>query len=387
VHNRGEEDAPLHLLPQLWFRNTWSWGYDPARPRLSANETGCLVIEHQTLGGYHCHFEGEPDLLFCDNDTNVRRLYGSEAEGYFKDAFHEYLVGGDSLSVNPQQNGTKAAGHYRFIVAAQGSIEVRLRLTYRDVLIPRVQDAQERGSSTCQGGDQPPFADFASVLQQRRDEADAFYAELQRDLPDVEARAIQRQALAGMIWNKQFYYIDIPQWLDGDPGQPPPPSGRGRNSEWRHLNNADIISMPDKWEYPWYAAWDLAFHCIALAQIDPAFAKNQLLLMTRVWYMHPNGQLPAYEWEFGDVNPPVHAWAVWEVYKAERDATGGAGDLEFLERSLHKLLLNFTWWVNRKDAAGLNVFQGGFLGLDNIGVAATSTRPTAPAGWRCTPST
>jgi hypothetical protein len=351
AHNRGGEDAPLHLLPQLWFRNTWSWGHDPARPRLSANETGCVVVEHAQLGNFHCHFDAGPDLLFCDNDTNVQRLYGMEAAGHFKDALHDYVVGGDAHAINPQQNGSKAAGHYRFVVPAHDSVTVRVRL-----------------SPAGDGHPAPPFADFDRVMQLRRDEADAYYAGLQQDLPDAEAAAIQRQALAGMIWGKQFYYFDIPQWLDGDPGQPPPPAGRRRNSEWRHLNNADIVSMPDKWEYPWYAAWDLAFHCIPLAQVDPAFAKNQLLLMTREWYMHPNGQIPAYEWAFGDVNPPVHAWAAWEVYKTERDAAGGFGDTAFLERILHKLLLNFNWWVNRKDAAGHNVFQGGFLGLDNIGV-------------------
>jgi hypothetical protein len=350
VHNRGGEDAPLHLLPQLWFRNTWSWGYDPARPRLSADERGCIVVEHAKLKGYHCHLDGDPDLLFCDNDTNVRRLYGTETSGHFKDAFHEHLVAGNHHAVNPQQNGTKAAAHYVYTVPAQGEVVVKVRLA-------KGQNAQ-------------PFADFDTLMQQRREEADAFYAGIQTDLPDADARLIQRQALAGMIWSKQFYYYDVPQWLNGDPAMPPPPPERrhGRNHEWFHLNNAEIISMPDKWEYPWYAAWDLAFHCVALAPVDPAFAKNQLLLMTRVWYQHPNGQIPAYEWAFGDVNPPVHAWAVWEVYKLERDANGGEGDRDFLERELHKLIVNFTWWVNRKDVEGHNVFQGGFLGLDNIGV-------------------
>ncbi|MEN8167438.1 MAG: glucosidase [Pseudomonadota bacterium] len=349
AHNRGERDAPLLLLPQLWFRNTWSWGYDPARPILSANETGCILVEHPKLGDYHCHLEGEPELLFCDNDTNVQRLYGEKASGYFKDAFHDYLIDGNLHAVNPLQNGTKAAGLYRFEVPAQGQVEIRVRLE--------------------KARNQTPFDDFDALLQTRSAEADAFYADLQKTLPDDEARLIQRQALAGMIWSKQYYYYDIPQWLDGDPGLPKPDDSRrhGRNSEWRHLNNADIISMPDKWEYPWYAAWDLAFHCVTLALVDADFAKQQLLLMTRVWYMHPNGQIPAYEWGFGDVNPPVHAWAVWEVYRTERDKTG-KGDRNFLERELHKLILNFTWWVNRKDAEGHNIFQGGFLGLDNIGV-------------------
>jgi hypothetical protein len=350
VHNRGAEEAPLHLLPQLWFRNTWAWGYDPTRPKLSADERGCIVVEHAKLTGYHCHLDGEPELLFCDNDTNVQRLYGAPESGFFKDAFHDAVIAGDHHAVNPQQNGTKAAAHYVFTVPAQGEVTVRVRLT--------------------KGQNPHPFEDFAAIMRQRREEADAFYASIQTDLPDAEARLIQRQALAGMIWSKQFYYYDIPQWIDGDPAQPSPPAVRrhGRNHEWFHLNNADIISMPDTWEYPWYAAWDLAFHCVALTLVDPVFAKNQLLLMTRVWYMHPNGQIPAYEWAFGDVNPPVHAWAVWEVYKSEREASGGTGDLDFLERELHKLIVNFTWWVNRKDAEGHNVFQGGFLGLDNIGV-------------------
>jgi hypothetical protein len=350
AHNRGDEDAPLHILPQLWFRNTWAWGYDATRPALSADEMDCIVVEHSTLGNYHCYFDGDPDLLFCDNDTNAARLYGQPASGHNKDAFHEYVIHGNHHAVNPLQNGTKASAHFNFMIPAHGMVEVRVRLT--------------------KGQNRHPFNDFDQVFDARRAEADGFYAQLQTNLVDDDAKLIQRQALAGMIWSKQFYYYDIPQWLEGDPSMPAPPSGRrhGRNSGWKHLNNADIISMPDKWEYPWYAVWDLAFHCIPLAMIDPDFAKNQLLLMTRVWYQHPNGQIPAYEWAFDDVNPPVHAWAVWEVYKAERDANHGDGDREFLERALHKLILNFTWWVNRKDAEGHNIFQGGFLGLDNIGV-------------------
>ncbi len=348
--NRSAQDAPLHVLPQLWFRNTWAWGYDPTRPKLSADELGCILVEHPKLTGYHCYLDGGPDLLFCDNDTNVRLLYGIQDAGHFKDAFHDYIIHGNHQAVNPQQNGTKAAAHYAFTVPAHGQVEVRLRLT----------------KARCP----QPFTEFATVMQKRRDEADEFYAGLQTDLLDADDKLIQRQALAGMIWSKQFYYYDIPQWVKGDPAMPPPPAERrhGRNHDWLHLNNAEIISMPDKWEYPWYAAWDLAFHCVALALVDPAFAKDQLLLMTRVWYMHPNGQIPAYEWAFSDANPPVHAWAVWEVYKLERDAKDGRGDRDFLERELHKLIVNFTWWVNRKDAEGHNVFQGGFLGLDNIGV-------------------
>ena len=350
AHNRGSDDAPLHVLPQLWFRNDWVWDEQTEKPEMSASEQNSIVLQHPKLGTYYCHFDGATELLFCDNETNVQRLYGTEGKGHFKDAFHEHIVHGNPHAVNPLKSGTKGAGHFVFTVPAHGKVEVRLRLT--------------------RAVNKHPFKDFDSIFNLRQAEADEFYAVLQADLADEDARLIQRQAFAGMIWSKQFYHFDIPKWQQGDPNMPPPPPERhnGRNSEWQHLNNEDIISMPDKWEYPWYAAWDLAFHCVTLAEIDPVFAKNQLLLMTRVWYMHPNGQIPAYEWAFGDVNPPVHAWAVWEVYKTESNANGGGGDLEFLERELHKLLLNFTWWVNRKDADGHNVFQGGFLGLDNIGV-------------------
>lgn len=350
AHNRNAAPAPLHILPQLWFRNTWSWGYDDTRPALSATGRGDILVQQADLGSYHCYFDGKPNLLFCDNDTNFPRLYNQPTSGYFKDAFHDYIIYGNLNAINPQKNGTKAAGHFSFSVPAHGKVEVRLRLS-------KNQNRQ-------------PFHDFDALFTARRTEADDFYAGLQTNLHDADAKLIQRQALAGMIWSKQFYYYDIPQWLNGDPATVPPPANRhnGRNSDWQHLNNADIISMPDTWEYPWYAAWDLSFHCVTLAMIDPAFAKNQLLLMAREWYMHPNGQMPAYEWNFGDVNPPVHAWAAWEVYKSECQCSDGSGDLDFLERIMHKLIINFTWWVNRKDADDNNVFQGGFLGLDNIGV-------------------
>jgi hypothetical protein len=353
AHNRGDAPSPLHLLPQLVFRNTWSW--KPGQPRPALRGDGpAVVAEHATLGVYHC-YAGSPgnagmQWLFTENETNGRRLFSLPAGGPFKDGFHDYLVEGRKDAVSATNHGTKAAAHFRFDVPAHGSVSVSLRLS--------------RGARSA------PLEDFDPIFEQRIAEADEFYAALQRDIESADARHVQRQAFAGMIWSKQYFYFDIPEWIKGDPGQIPPPAGRrhGRNHEWMHLNNADVISMPDKWEYPWYAAWDLAFHTIPLALIDSEFAKEQLLLLTREWYMHPNGQIPAYEWAFGDVNPPVHAWATWRVYQMDRNHCGGQGDLGFLERVFHKLLLNFTWWVNRKDAEGRNIFQGGFLGLDNIGV-------------------
>ncbi|HLJ10502.1 MAG TPA: glucosidase [Planctomycetaceae bacterium] len=351
VHNRGPEAATIHILPQLWFRNTWSWNANTlAKPALSLGEGGCIEAVHPRLGRYRLFADQSPPILFCENETNRRRLFGVETEaGHFKDAFHDYLVDGQSRAV-ANGKGTKAAAHYGERVPAGKSVELRARLT--------------RGSL------QNPFFDFVKIFETRRREADEFFAELQEEIADPDARLVQRQALAGMIWCKQFFDYDVAVWIDGDVAQPPPPLERrtGRNHDWRHLNNADVISMPDKWEYPWYAAWDLAFHCIPLSLIDSAFAKSQLLLLTREWYMHPNGQLPAYEWNFSDVNPPVHAWAAWRVFQIDRKQRGDSGDLDFLERVFHKLMLNFTWWVNRKDAQGRNIFQGGFLGLDNIGV-------------------
>jgi hypothetical protein len=316
---------------------------------LSAAGRGTATASHPQLGLYR-FYVGEPcPLLFCDNETNSERLYGHpNGARYPKDAFHDYVVGGIVDAVNPESRGTKCAAHCYRMIEAHGSIELRFRLS--------AQEADE------------PFECFEETFARRIREADEFYARLQRDIACDDTRAVQRQALAGMIWSKQYFYYDVAEWLKGDPAQPPPPPSRGRNAEWTHLNNADILSMPDKWEYPWYAAWDLAFHAIPLALVDAEFAKHQLLLLTREWYMHPNGQLPAYEWAFGDVNPPVHAWATWRVFQMDRKQRGDAGDLEFLERVFHKLMLNFTWWVNRKDEAGNNVFEGGFLGLDNIGV-------------------
>ncbi len=356
VHNRGPDAADLHVLPHLWFRNTWTWGGLPERSQLTRSDDGSLEANHAKLGRYRCVVEGQPPWLFCENETNSQRIFG-EADGpqYPKDAFHEYVVHGRADAINPANVGTKAAAHCRLSIGAGQSQQVRLRLT---------------GGAPTNAAVANFSADFDAVMAARRREADEFYADLQQHLGDEDTRRVQRQALAGMIWGKQYYSYDVRQWLRGDAAEPTPPPERkhGRNSQWLHLNNAEIISMPDKWEYPWYAAWDLAFHCLPLALVDAEFAKNQLVLLTREWYMHPNGQLPAYEWAFGDVNPPVHAWAAYRVFEIDRAQRGGDGDLAFLERVFHKLLMNFTWWVNRKDSQDRNIFQGGFLGLDNIGV-------------------
>jgi hypothetical protein len=361
VHNRGPEPATLHVLPQVWFRNTWAWRAGRKKPVMFAAGANRIEIQRAHVETLTLYYESPSETLFCDNQTNTQRLYGIAQPGeYYKDGINDHVVQGRTDAVNPARTGTKAAVHHVLSVPPGTSQCIRVRL-----------------SNTSPGR---PFADFDQVFEQRRREADEFYADLQSGIHDEDARLVQRQALAGMIWTKQFYFIDIPQWLNGDPTQPMPPESRkhGRNSEWTHLNNADVLSMPDKWEYPYYCAWDLAFHCLPLALMDPEFAKQQLILLTREWYMHPNGQLPAYEWALGDVNPPVHAWAAWRVFQIDRQQRGDEGDLAFLERIFHKLLLNFTWWVNRKDPQGRNVFQGGFLGLDNIGVFDRSA--PLPAG-------
>ena len=352
--NRGPEPAPLHLLPSLWFRNTWSWGRHHARPTLTASgsiDGGLLVrAEHPQLGEYHLVAGGSPTLLFTENETNTERLWGTpNASPYVKDGIGTAVIEGVAAAVNPAGTGTKMAAQYELAIGPGATETVLLRLT--------------------KGSARALTADAVDVFATRIAEADAFYATLTSGTLSADEALVQRQAFAGLIWCKQSYHYDVAEWLDGDPGAPPPPASRldGRNSGWRELNNDDVLSMPDSWEYPWYAAWDLAFHCLPLAVLDPAFAKNQLLLLTREWFMHPNGQLPAYEWAFSDVNPPVHAWAAWRVYKIDRRISGVA-DRAFLERIFHKLLLNFTWWVNRKDNDGRNIFQGGFLGLDNIGV-------------------
>jgi hypothetical protein len=349
VHNRGRNAAPLYILPTIWFRNTWSWGYDDYKPTMMSSNEGNIIIEHRELGEFTLYGDETDKHLFCDNETNVKRLYGVNKAGYFKDGVQEYLVHGNEQAINYQE-GTKATLIYDKLVPGGGSETIRLRLT-KDCNISA-------------------FMDFDEVFDQRIKETNEFYAQIQEEMKNEDERRVQRQAFAGMLWNKQLYYYNLDEWLKGDPAQPPPPVDRskGRNHEWRHLKNSNIISMPDKWEYPWYAAWDLGFHCIIFALIDADFAKHQLMLLTHDWYMHPNGQLPAYEWAFSDTNPPVHAWAAYRVYEIDKHQNGGKGDIVFLETVFHKLLLNFTWWVNRKDMEGNNIFEGGFLGMDNIGV-------------------
>jgi hypothetical protein len=352
VANRGPETAQLHLLPTVWFRNTWSWGSGVHRPILRAKSNNAIEIEEPQYGKRCLVCEGTPELLFTENETNTRRLYGDEnGSRHVKDSVNDYVIHGARDAVNGEREGTKAAAHYNLTIGAGETATVRLRL--RDA-----EDARDVLGR-----------EFDRIFARRQREADEFYDTIIPKSLSGDARNIMRQSFGGLLWSKQFYNYVVREWLDGDPGQPPPPEPRkgGRNHEWGHLYNADVISMPDKWEYPWYAAWDLAFHCVPLALVDSDFAKEQLMLMVREWYMHPNGQLPAYEWALGDVNPPVHAWAAWRVYKIEKKRRG-VGDRTFLQRIFHKLMLNFTWWVNRKDTEGRNVFQGGFLGLDNIGV-------------------
>jgi len=349
VHNRGDADADLNVLPTVWFRNTWSWGYDDYRPEISLDSKGVIDVFHETLGQFWLKAEGAPDALFCENESNNKRLYKyDDGKQFYKDGINDHIIHG-AATVNDKNNGTKASFNYDLKISAKSSATVRLRLS---------KDASKG------------FNDFDQIFNLRVTEADQFYDDIQKKNTNADRRLVQRQAFAGMLWSKQFYYYDVRHWINGDPSEPVPPEQRAenRNSKWMHLNTRDVISMPDKWEYPWFASWDLAFHCLPLATVDMAFAKNQLTLLVRDWYMHPNGQLPAYEWDFGDANPPVHAMVTWKVYQQDKAANDGKGDTYFLERIFHKLMLNFTWWVNRKDAAGNNIFEGGFLGLDNIGV-------------------
>ncbi|VTU00812.1 glucosidase : Glycoside hydrolase, family 63 OS=Gemmatimonadetes bacterium KBS708 GN=J421_5672 PE=4 SV=1: Glyco_hydro_63 [Gemmataceae bacterium] len=382
AHNRGPDAAELHLLPTLWFRNTWSWDTSAFKPTIDPDASGLRLI-HPEWSEYQFWAEGAQvaaaggagaaRYLFTDNETNIPALYSSPppegSSGYYKDGINEYVVGGNAAAVNPANTGTKVAAHYTFTVPPGKSVVVRCRLSHRADLPAE------------------PFAGFDDLVATRLREANQFYAITAPEIPDADARHVQRQAVAGLIWTKQFYAYDTWRWLKGDPAQPAPRPERkkGRNADWEHLKAADVLSMPDKWEYPYFCAWDTAFHAVAIAPFDPEFAKEQLLLMCREWYMHPNGQIPAYEWNFADSNPPVHAWAVWRTFQIDRkhrqllregklkalhqppDAADEA-DWVFLERAFHKLMINFTWWVNRKDAQGRNVFQGGFLGLDNIGV-------------------
>jgi Mannosylglycerate hydrolase MGH1-like glycoside hydrolase domain len=371
VSNRGPDPATLHLLPTLWLRNTWSWGRDGQeaywpRGRIAARDATTLVVDHPSLGAFRLAVEssaGPPAFLFTENETNFGRLYGiANPSPYTKDAFHRHLIDGEAGAINPAATGSKAAAYFTLVLPAGGSACARLRLV-----------AEADASSE-------PFAGFDDVFAARIAEADDFYDVVSPPLATAAEKQVLRQACAGLLCSKQFYGYDVATWLAGDPDQPPPPESRlhGRNAEWPHLYNRDVISVPDVWEYPWYAAWDLAFHMIPFARIDPDFAKEQLILFLREWYMHPSGQLPAYEFAFSDVNPPVHAWAAWRVYKMT--AARGARDLSFLGRVFQKCVLNFTWWVNRKDVDGRNLFGGGFLGLDNIGVFDRS-RPL-PSGGR-----
>lgn len=346
IYNRGQEAKDIWVMPTIWFRKTWFTGHEPFMPKLSKDSPNSVKAFNPKSGNYTFTFEGNPDLRFCDNETNRERLYNIPNEKRFlKDAINDFIVYGDKKSLNPSEYGTKAAAIYKLNIPAGGFQTVKLRLQHQK---------SENPLSVCE-----------NCIDRRKIEADDFYEILQKDIIDQDLRNIQRQAYAGMLWSKQFYYYDVERWLEGDPGRYKPPEERktGRNGNWKHLQNYDIISMPDKWEYPWYAAWDLAFHCIPLARLDSEFAKNQLLLLLNEWYMHPSGQIPAYEWNFSDVNPPVHAWAVVRVYQIDRKKNGGKGDQEFLERAFHKLMLNFTWWVNQKDSDGQNIFDGGYRGF------------------------
>ena len=364
VRNAGPEPAVIDVLPTLWFRNRWSWSEGATKPDARLAGANLIEVHEATLGDWHFSWAGDGEALFCDNETNDRLLYGTDGPPYPKDGIAQHVISG-APTVNPERHGTKAAVRHRLTVDPGGQAEIRLRFWKRG--------EGARPAPTAAEGDLG--AGFDQVLADRRAEADAFFAGITPEGATADEAAVLRQASAGMLWSKQFFHYDVAQWLAGDPTQPPPPAGRPsiRNGDWTHLNNRDVISMPDPWEYPWYASWDLAFHCVALAHLDPEFAKRQLVLLCREWYMHPNGQLPAYEWNFSDVNPPVHAWAALRVAEIDAQARAARGedgrpDYEFLERIFHKLLLNFTWWVNRKDEAGNNVFEGGFLGLDNIGL-------------------
>lgn len=363
IVNPGPEAATIHAIPQLWFRNDWSWSVEPPpKPSMRLDADGTVIAEHHDIGEYRLRSDSTPACLFCDNATNFPKIFDAPATtAHPKDAINDAIVEGRPDAVNPAQTGTKVGLHHVREIPPGGETVIRLRFA--------------------RAGSPVDFRDFDETVDRRRAECDAFHAEHEEKCEDDEARRVLRQAYAGMIWGCQYYGYDVARWLDGDPGQPPPPRGHknGRNHEWRHIRNHDIVSMPDAWEYPWYATWDSAFQAVTFATIDPAFAKDQLRIFVKDRYMHPNGELPAYEWAFGDVNPPVHAWATWRTFQIEKHRTGGDGDLDFLKTVFHRLLLNFTWWVNRKDAEGHNIFEGGFLGLDNIGAFDRSA--PLPEGW------
>jgi hypothetical protein len=347
IHNRADEAASLHVIPTLWFRNTWVWGRHDYKPTMWQINQQSIQLKDEGLAVQYLHQQGNGKILFCENETNNVRLYNVASNTHYpKDGINDYIIHGAN-TINPAKEGTKAAIDYDITIPAQGEYTITLRLTDKDNF----------------------GTDFNTIFEQRIREANIFYNDLQTDIKDQDERLIHRQALAGMLWNKQFYSYKVKQWLEGDPAMPAPPKERltGRNSNWKQLYNNDVISVPDKWEFPWYAAWDLAFHCVTLALIDPDFAKQQLLLLTEEWYMNPSGGFPAYEWAFGDVNPPVHAGAVYRVFKTDASIKGKK-DYFFLETLFHKLIINFTWWVNKKDNTGSNIFEGGFLGLDNIGI-------------------
>ena len=353
VENRSKVAAPITVLPTIWFRNTWCWGYDnyKHKPILTGIGNSFIEVNHRLVGRYKLYAENADEFLFCDNETNFERLYDSpNLTNYTKDGINDYIINKRKDAINPNKIGTKAAIKYDDVIPANDKKVYRMRFSN--------QTPSE------------PFKDFDTLFEKRIIEADEFYATLQKGIEEENLKSVQRQAYAGMLWTKQWYYYNVFEWIKGDPSMPKPDGNRknGRNSTWKHLYTSNILSMPDKWEYPWFAAWDLAFHTLPLARLDPDFAKRQLSVILREYYMHPNGQIPAYEWSFSDVNPPVHAWATWKVYEIDKEMNGGKGDLVFLERIFHKLLLNFTWWVNLKDEGGNNVFGGGFLGMDNIGV-------------------
>jgi hypothetical protein len=346
AHNRGPNPAPIWIIPQAWFRNTWDWKKGTLRPNMAQSATGGVHIDHPRHGVLTFATEDTPEWMFTENETNTQKVFGTpNHQPYVKDAFHAHIVNGDPNAINRAWLGTKVGANHQFVVPSGGTVTVRYAILPGDAKLP---------------------GNIDEIMATRRSEADEFYEEIAPGLPP-EVAMVQRQAFAGLLWSKQYYHYDVNTWLNGDPDEPPPPAGRNRNAEWRNVHASDVMSMPDKWEYPWFAAWDLAFHTIPLSLIDAKFAKEQLILLMREWMQHPSGQIPAYEWNFSDVNPPVHAWAALRVYDIDAHATGVA-DVNFLQRAFLKLLLNFTWWVNRKDTQGNNIFEGGFLGLDNIGV-------------------